>query len=147
LQPEVPHGPGSWMTSVVRPPRARRRPPAGQPVHVGVHAAGRDEHPRGVVDRGGGVEHDVDAVHRVRVAGAPDAHDPPAADADGGVADAEDRVDEHPARDGDLDPERSARTPSPSRMLPPHPRRSPPARPRVRARARCRPAGRAQAPR
>ena len=76
----------------------------GQPVHVRVDAAGRDDQAARVVDRGGGVQHDVDPVHRVRVAGAADAHDPPAADADAGVPHPEHGVDDQAAGDRDLHP-------------------------------------------
>ncbi len=76
----------------------------GQPVHVRVDAAGRDDQAARVVHRGGGVQHDVDPVHRVRVAGAADAHDPAAAHADAGVPHPEHGVDDQAARDRDLHP-------------------------------------------
>ncbi len=72
LQPRFQTRPGSWMTSARQPARQRgvgdlRR----EPVHVGVDAAGRDDEARGVVDRGGGVQDDVDPVHRVRLPARP----------------------------------------------------------------------------
>ena len=62
----------------------QRRDPAGQrgvgdlrrqPVHVRVDGARRDDQPGRVEDRGRGVEHDLDPVHRVGVAGAADGDD------------------------------------------------------------------------
>ena len=75
-----------------------------EPVDVGVDAARRDDHPRRVDDRGRGVEHHVDAVHRVGVARPPDRDDPAAGDAEARVADAEHRVGDEAADDRDLDP-------------------------------------------
>ena len=72
-------------------------------MHVRVDAAGRDDHPGRVEDRGADVEHDVDAVHRVRVAGAPDADDAAVGHADRRVADAEDRVEDQAADDRGVD--------------------------------------------
>ena len=66
-------------------------------------AAGRDDHAGGVEDRGADVEHDVDAVHRVRVARAADATIAPVGHADRRVADAEDRVEDQAADDRGVD--------------------------------------------
>ena len=89
-----------------------RRQPAGErgvgdlrrePVHVRVDAAGRDDH-AGRVDHGRArVEHDVDAVHRVRVAGAADRDDAPVAHAEARATHAEHRVGDQPADDRELD--------------------------------------------
>ena len=59
--------------------------------------------PRRVEHRGRGVEHDVDAVHRVRVAGAADGDDAAVRDADARPRDAEHGVEQQPADDRELD--------------------------------------------
>ena len=59
--------------------------------------------PGRVEDGGADVEHDVDAVHRVRVAGTADADDAAVGHADRRVADAEDRVEDQAADDRGVD--------------------------------------------
>ena len=73
-----------------------------EPVHVRIDRAGRDDHPGGVEHRRRGPEHDVDAVHRVRVAGAADRHDAPVGDPEARAAHAKDRVGDEPADDREL---------------------------------------------
>ena len=62
------------MTIVVMPPASAASLTCGESQCTWrVDAAGRDDEAAAVEHRGAGVEHDVDAVHRVGVAGAADA--------------------------------------------------------------------------
>ncbi len=67
-----------------------------------VDGARRDDHAAGVDHRGARVEHDVDAVHRVRVAGPADRGHAAAGDADARPPDAEHRVEQQAAGDRDV---------------------------------------------
>ena len=104
LAPRFQTGPKSWRDHR-RDARGQRLvdDPRRQQVHVRVDRAGRGDQALARVDRGVGADDDVDrAVHRVGVAGAADRGDAAVADADRGLADAEDRVDDDDVRDHEV---------------------------------------------
>ena len=74
-----------------------------EPVHVRVDAAGRRDQAAAVDHRGRGVEHDVDRVHRVGVAGTPDGDDAAVRDADARAAHAEHRIEQQDVGDRERD--------------------------------------------
>ena len=74
-----------------------------EPVHVRVDRPGGDDEAAGVHDRRLGVEDDLDAVHRVGVAGPPHRADAAATDADRRPAHAQHGVEHEPADDRDVD--------------------------------------------
>ena len=74
-----------------------------EPVHVRVDAARRGDQAAAVDDGGRAVEHDVDRVHRVRVAGAPDRDDAAVRDADARAPHAEHRVEQQDVGDRERD--------------------------------------------
>lgn len=76
--------------------------PRGEQVDMGVHGSGGGDHALAGDDGRAGADHHVHPVEGVRVPGPADRVDAALADADGHLADAEDRVDDQDVADDDV---------------------------------------------